>query len=77
MFTIMKRLELFELEKDLNIKERTREHNLSYNSKSFKSKRRNDYAFFVAERDNFFVNRVAPCWNVLPPNVVNSSSLNS
>ena len=76
MFKIMKGLEVVEWEKDLNIKERTRGHTLSYNRESFKSRMRNDFAFFVAERHNFFVNRVDPSWNVLPPNVINSSSLN-
>ena len=58
MFKIMKGLELVEWEKDLNIKDRTRGHNLSYNRESFKSRRRNRLAFFcvVAERHNFFVN---------------------
>ena len=49
MFKIMKRLEVLELEKHLNIKVRTREHNLSYNRESFKCRRRNYYDFFVAE----------------------------
>ena len=30
-------------------------HNLNYNRDSFKSRRRNDFAFFVAERHNFFL----------------------
>ena len=61
--------------KNLNVKERTREHNLSYNRESFKRRRRNDYAFFVGERHTFFTNRVAPSWSMLPSNVINSSSL--
>ena len=60
----------------LNIKERTGGHNLSYNRESFKSRRRNYFALFVEEILNFFVNRVAPSWNVLPQNVIDSSSLN-
>ena len=72
----MKGLKVEEWEKDLNIKERIRGNDLSYNSESFKSKRRNDYAVFVVETNNFFVNRVAPSWNILPSNVINSSSLN-
>ena len=65
--------------KNLNIKAKRRGHNLIYIMESFKSRRRNDYAFFVGERHslvNFFVNRVAPIWNLLPSNVINSSSLN-
>ena len=62
--------------KDLNIKEKTRGHNLSYNRESFKGRKRNDFAFFVGERHDFFVNRVAPSWNNLPQNVINSLSLN-
>ena len=31
-------------------------HNLNYNRESFKSRRRNYFAFFVAERHTFFVN---------------------
>ena len=46
MFKIMKGFEVLEWEKDLNIKERTRGHNLSYNRESFKSRRRNDFALF-------------------------------
>ena len=76
MFKIMKGLELVYWEKDLNIKKRTRKHNFSYNRESFKIRRKNDFAFFVAERQNFFVNRVAPSWNFLQPNVINSSSQN-
>ena len=49
---------------------------MSYNKKSFKISGRNDFAFFVAERHKFFVNRVAPSWNGLPSNVINFSSLN-
>ena len=75
MFKIMKGLEVVKWEKDLNIIEKTRRHNLSYNKESFKS-RSNDFAFFVKERHNFFVNRVSPSWNILPPNVINASSLN-
>ena len=60
MFKIMKGFEVVEWEKDLNIKQRTRAHNLSHNRESFKSNMRNDFAFFVAERPNFFVNRVVP-----------------
>ena len=77
MFKIMKGFEVVEWEKDLNIKQRTRAHNLSHNRESFKSNMRHDFAFFVAERPNFFVNRVVPSWKVLSPNVINSSSLNS
>ena len=69
MFKIMKELEIVEWKKDLNIKEKTRGHNLSYNKKSFKTRRRNDFVFYAAERHNFFVNRVAP-------NVIYSSSQN-
>ena len=76
MFKITKGLEIVEWEKDLSIKERTRGNNLSYNRESFKSIRRNDFAFCRRERHNFFVNRVAPSWNILPPNVINSSCLN-
>ena len=54
MFKIMKGLEFVEWGKHLNIKSRTRGHNLSYNRESLKSMRRNDYAFFVGERHNFF-----------------------
>ena len=75
----MKGLEVVEWEKHLNIKARTSEHNLSYNRESFNSKRSNDYAFFerdVGERHYFFINRVTPNWNMLPSNVINSSSLN-
>ena len=43
------RQKLVELEKDLNIKERTREHNFSYNKAFFKRK------FFVAERHIFML----------------------
>ena len=32
--------------------------------------------FVVAERHNFFVNRVAPSWDILTTNVINSSNLN-
>ena len=66
MFKIMKELEVVEWEKHLNIKTRTRGHNLSYNRESFKSRRNNDNAFFVGERHKFFTNRVAPSWNMLP-----------
>ena len=59
MFKIMKVLEVIEYEKELNIKEGTGGHNLSYNRESLKSKRRNDFDFLVAERHNFFDNRVA------------------
>ena len=76
MFKIMNGLEVLEWEKELNIKERIRGHNLSYNMGSFKSWMRNNFAFFVAESHNYFVNKVAPCSNVLPPNMINSSSLN-
>ena len=58
----MKGLEVVEWEKDLNIKVKTRRHNLSYNRESIKSRKRNDFAFFVVERYNLFVNRVAPSW---------------
>ena len=72
----MKGLEVVEWEKQLNIKTRTRGNNLSNKRESFKSRRSNDYAFFVGERNTFFVNRVAPSWNILPSNVINSSNLN-
>ena len=32
--------------------------------------------FFVGERHNFFTNRVAPSWNMLPSDMINFSSLN-
>ena len=73
MFKIMKGLEVSKCGKDLNIKERTRGHTLSYKKDSFKSRRRIDFAFFCCRETQLF--RVAPNWNVLPPNVVNSSSL--
>ena len=76
MFKIIKGLEVLKWEKYLNIKARTRGYNLSYKRESFKSKRRNDYAVFVGERHNYFVDRVAPSWNMLPSNGINSSSLN-
>ena len=58
MFKIMKRLKVVKLEKDFSIKEWTRGQNLSCDRDSFKSRRRNDFAFFVGERHSFFVNRV-------------------
>ena len=64
------RFEVVEWEKDLKIKERARGHNLNYNRDSFKSRRRNNFAFFVGERHEFFVNKAIPGWNVLPPNVI-------
>ena len=60
MFKFMKRLEVVEWKKQLNIKTRKREHNLSHNKESLKSRRSNDYAFFVRERHNFFINRSRP-----------------
>ena len=72
----MNGLEVVEWDKDVKIKERTKGHNLSYNRESFKSRRSNDYAFLVGWIHNFFINRVAPSWNILPPNVINSTSLN-
>ena len=62
--------------KDLNIKERTKGNNLSYNGESFKGRIRNDFDIFVGER-NVFVNSVASSWNNLPQNVINSLSQNS
>ena len=62
MFKIMKGLEVVEWEKHLNIKIRTRRHNLRYKKER--------------ERHNFFINKVAPYWNMLPSTVINSSSLN-
>ena len=76
MFKIMKGMEVVKWEKDLNIKERTRRHNLSYSKESFKDRRRNDFAFFFGERHDYFVNRVATSWNNFPQNVINSLSLN-
>ena len=73
----MKELGVIKWEKDLNIKERTRGHNLSYNSESLKSRRPYDFVFYEGQRHKFFVNRVVSSWNVLLPNVINSSSLNS
>ena len=64
MFKIMKGLEVVEWEKDLST-EIAREHNLSYNRKSDKSRKRNDFAFFAAARQ-LFVNRVFSSWDVLP-----------
>ena len=55
MIKFIKGLESVEWEKHLNIKARTRGHNLSCNRESFKSRRRNDYAFFVRKRHNFFL----------------------
>ena len=77
MIKIMMRLGVENEEKVLNIKERTRGQNLSFNRKSFKRRRRNDFAFFVGERHNFFVYEVVISWNILPQNVINSSSLNT
>ena len=80
MFKIMKGLEVVKWEKDLNIKERTIRHNLSYSRESFKSRAKNDFASFAEERLKwpfFFVNKVASSKNDLPPNMINSSSLNS
>ena len=31
---------------------------------------------FEAERNNFFLNRDAPIWNIISPNMINSSILN-
>ena len=58
----MKILEIVELEKDLNIKARTRGHNLSCIRDCFKNKRRYDYSFFVGERLDFFLTKVAPSY---------------
>ena len=77
MIKIMMGLGVEDEEKVLNIKERTRGQNLSYNRKSFKRRRRNDFAFFVGERHNFFVNEVVLSWKILPQNVINSTSLNT
>ena len=46
MIEIMMGLGVEDEEKVLNVKERTRGQNLSYNRKSFKRRRRNDFAFF-------------------------------
>ena len=53
MFKIMKRLEVEEWEKYLNIKERTRGHNLNYNRESFKSRRRNDTLRCMVKNPSF------------------------
>ena len=56
----MKGLEIVEWEKHLNIKTRTL-----------------DYEFVCCrERHNFFTNRVAHSWNMLPSNMINFSNLN-
>ena len=77
MFKIMKRFEVVEWEKRLNVKARTRRHNLGYNRESFKSRRRKIIHFSLERKKHkYFINRVAPSWNMSPSNVINSSSLN-
>ena len=46
------------------------------NREGFQSRKSNEYAFFVGEIRNFFINIVETSWNRKPSNFINSSSLN-
>ena len=55
----------------------TRGNSMRLVRQTFKSKTRNDFAYFTTVRDHFFSNRVVGEWNDLPNNVIGAPSLNS
>ena len=74
MFKILKGLDV--LGKGLEHQRKNKKAFLCYNNGCFKIRKINDFSSFVGKRHQFFVNRIAkPSWNILPPNVMNFSSL--
>ena len=54
-----------------------RGHKLRVERESFTARLQNDFCHNVRIRHYFFTNRVAPFWNSLPEEVINSQTLNS
>lgn len=55
----------------------TRGNSRRVRSQSFTSREINDYCASVSVRMNFFTNRVAGWWNVLPNNIIEAKNLNA
>jgi hypothetical protein len=55
----------------------TRGNSRRVRSQNFTSREINDYCASVSVRMNFFTNRVAGWWNVLPNNIIEAKNLNA